>query len=251
MMFAADPPRSSLSRLRGLGLSLSLLACAGLACHRGGGQTEPIEDGGGAGGEAGPQAGDPADEGGEVEAQGYPGELISTELLDGEFLARQKLDGTFGERKFAFEAVLQLRGGTLTVLGLTPFGTKAFVLTQTGTEVDFQPLIDREMPFPPEYILQDIHRAWLWGARLPWGNAPPTGQEQARAEVAGEAVTETWTANGLVRRSFERLDGEPAGEIRIDYIGGHRQGRPAKEAVLHNGWFGYDLRIQTIEWRSL
>lgn len=187
---------------------------------------------------------------------GYPGELISTADMGRNFLARQKLRGTFGEQEFAFEAVIQLHGGKLTVLGLTPFGTKAFVLTQTGTDVEFQSLIDREIPFPPEYMLQDIHRAWLWHARLPWGDAPPTLASATdltapSIEIAGERVTEQWSENGLVRRTFVRLDGQPPGEIRIDYIGGHRTGRPAKQVVLENGWFGYRLEIQTTDWRML
>src|SRR5690606_24738707 len=127
---------------------------------------------------------------------------------------------------------------------------KAFVLEQTGTEVSFTPLIDREIPFPPEYMLQDIHRAWLWHDRLPWADQPPN-EATPSAEVAGERVTETWTENGLVRRTFERLDGEPTGEIRIDYMGGHRTGRPAKHVVLDNGWFGYRLEIKTTQWRAL
>lgn len=211
-------------------------------CHRGGAT--------GPGPEAEPVTTDA--EGGEgAEAPlGYPGELISTTEMGEGFLARQKLKGRFGEREFAFEAVLQLHGDTLTVLGLTPFGTKAFVLRQTGTEVEFEPLIDREIPFPPEYMLQDIHRAWLWHARLPWGAGPPA-QGSASAEVAGERVVETWTGEGLVRRSFVRLDGEPAGEIRIDYMGAHRAGRPAKRVILDNGWFGYRLEIETTQWRKL
>jgi hypothetical protein len=181
---------------------------------------------------------------------GYPGELISTDELAGDFLARQRLEGKFGEREFKFEAVLQLRNGTLTVLGLTPFGTKAFVLEQTGTQVTFKALIDREIPFPPEYMLQDIHRAWLWHVRLP-GTDQPRASGTSSVEVAGERVTETWTEDGLVQRTFERLDGEPSGAIRVDYVGGHRAGQPAKKVVLDNGWFGYRLEIQTTQWREL
>jgi hypothetical protein len=99
-------------------------------------------------------------------------------------------------------------------------------------------------------MLQDIHRAWLWHARLPWGDAPPD-EAAPSVEIAGERVTEQWSENGLVRRTFTRLDGQPPGEIRIDYIGGHRTGRPAKQVVLENGWFGYRLEIQTTDWRML
>ncbi|MFO7562547.1 MAG: DUF3261 domain-containing protein [Enhygromyxa sp.] len=223
-------------------LSLVLLA----ACHQSiGGSHEPAPtsttgSGEGSGEGEGPVA---------IESE-YPGELISTEVMTRDFLARQQLSGRFGEREFKFEAVLQLRDGTLTVLGLTPFGTKAFVLEQTGTEVSFKPLIDRELPFPPEYMLQDIHRAWFWHLRLPWGDQPPA-EASPSVEIAGERVRETWTENGLVRRTFERLDGAREGVIRVDYMGGHRSGRPAKQVVLDNGWFGYRLEITTTQWREL
>jgi len=187
---------------------------------------------------------------GPATAPGYPGALISTDAMTRDFMARQQLEGTFGEREFKFDAVLQLRNGTLTVLGLTPFGTKAFVLEQTGTEVSFESLIDREIPFPPEYMLQDIHRAWFWHAQLPWGDRPPDA-ETVSADVAGEHVTETWSGNGLVRRTFERLDGAREGTIRIDYMGGHQTGRPARQVILENGWFGYRLEITTTQWRDL
>src|SRR5690606_36516151 len=100
------------------------------------------------------------------------------------------------------------------------------------------------------YMLQDIHRAWFWHVQLPWGDQPPA-EASPSVEVAGERVTETWTENGLVRRTFERLDGAREGMIRIDYLGGHRTGRPASQVVLENSWFGYRLEITTTQWREL
>ncbi len=193
---------------------------------------------------------EPASDSGEGAPAVYPGELIPTEQLGNDFLARQRLSGRHGEHEFRFEAVLQLRDGVLTVLGLTPFGSKAFVLTQRGTEVEFEAYIDRELPFPPDYILQDIHRTWFWHTQLPWADQPPA-EEHPKAEVAGERVSEVWSDGNLVRRTFERLDGAPAGQLRIDYLGGHRSGRPASKVVLENGWFGYRLEIETIEWKSI
>ena len=226
-------------------LLASLAAASG--CHRGAGSRGPRDEGPRVESE-GAKLDGPADPG--SAPAGYPGELIPTEEMGADFMARQRLSGSFESRKFEFEAVLQLHEGTLTVLGLTPFGTKAFVLEQTGTEVEFTPLIERELPFPPRYMLQDIQRTWMWHVRLPWGASPPR-EARPTVEVAGEQVSEQWTENGLVRRSFERLDGEPAGTIRIDYLGGHRVGRPAREVVLDNGWFGYRLKIETTQWRAL
>ena len=34
------------------------------------------------------------------------------------------------------------------------------------------------MPFPPEYILQDIHRTFLYDAELPWGVAGTDGDNE-------------------------------------------------------------------------
>ena len=237
----------SIKQINRVAITTALLAA--LACHDGRGGESP--------GTTGVVVEDPGREiegGTEGGPAGYPGELVSTDTLQGvqgDFMARQKLSGRHGDRDFAFEAVLQLRGGTLTVLGLTPFGTKAFLLEQTGTDVSFRPLIDREIPFPPEYILQDIHRVWLWHARLPWGDRAPNQAEDPSVEIAGERVTEQWIDGALVRRSFERLDGQPPGTIRVDYMGGQRRGQPARQVVLDNGWFGYRLEIETLEWRAL
>lgn len=215
-----------------------------LACHPDGGGERP-EDGSDPVVE---HEGDPP--AGEVPKAGYPGTLIDTSELGDDFMARQKLTGTFGEQEFRFEAVLQLRAGVLTVIGLTPFGSKAFVLVQTGTKVDFQQLMDRDMPFPAEYMLQDIHRTWFWHTRLPWKDGPPA-EEAPQVEFEGERIREQWTGGALVRRTFERLDGVPAGVLRIDYMGGHRTGKPAAHVIIDNAWFGYRLEIETAQWRPL
>jgi hypothetical protein len=187
---------------------------------------------------------------GEQPAIGYPGTLIASTELGDDFMARQKLAGEFEGQEFRFEAVLQLSKGVLTVIGLTPFGSKAFVLIQSGTEVDFQLLMDRPLPFPPEYMLQDIHRTWFWHTRLPWKDGAPA-EDAPEIEFEGERIREQWTGGALVRRTFERVDGVPAGVLRIDYIGGHRTGKPAPHVVIDNGWFGYRLEIETAQWRPL
>lgn len=218
------------------------LALAPLACHDGRSGREPGGEGPIVEGEGEPVEGAPT-------KQAYPGTLIPSTELGPDFLARQKLSGKHGEQDFRFEAVLQLRGGVLTVVGLTPFNAKAFVIEQTGTEVEFQQFMDRELPFPPQYILQDIHRTWFWHHRLPWGDHPR--EEAPQAELEGERVREVWEQGNLVRRSFERLDGAPAGVLRIDYVGGHRTGKPAPHVVIDNAWFGYRLEIETAQWRAL
>lgn len=177
-------------------------------------------------------------------AGGYPGELVSTEAMGQDFLLRQRVSATYGEHNTSFEAALQLREGALTVLGLTPFGSKAFVLTQTGTEVAFEKFVDRELPFPPDYILLDIHRALF----MTVGDGVLADGEHS-AERAGERITESWSGGRLRRRIFARLDGQPAGEIVVRFEDGHVPGQVPGVMELSNGWFGYRLEIRTLSGR--
>lgn len=195
--------------------------------------------------------GDGTEEGGEptAEAEPYPGMLIDPSTIDRDFLMRQKLSGEWRGRRLNFEAVVQKQGDTLTVIGLSPFGTKAFLLTQTGTTVEFENFIDRELPFPPKYMLQDIHRIYLYDSALPWGVEGPDGQSEA--EVAEETVVDSWEAGTLRSRSFTRLDGQPEGAIQVDYGDGMKAGIPPASLVFDNGWFGYKLTIQTVQYQAI
>lgn len=179
----------------------------------------------------------------------YPGTLVEIGKVPRDFMMRQKLAGSWQDMKFSFEAVVQKQGDKLTVLGLTPFGTKAFALVQTGTEVEFEKFVDREMPFPPEYILQDIHRVFLYDVELPWGLAGQDGPNEAN--VHDELVREEFVDGRLVSRSFVRSSGYPEGEIRVDYDGGTADGVPAKKVSFFNGWFGYRLEIKTTLYQAM
>jgi hypothetical protein len=182
-------------------------------------------------------------------APGYPGTLVDPAGVPRDFLMRQHIRGAWKELRFSFEAVVQKRGDALTVLGLTPFGAKAFTLVQVGTDVRFTLDLPHDMPFPPEYILRDVHRAFLWDVELPWGTRGKDGDNVAT--VAGERVAEAWRDGALVTRSFAAISGSPAGTIAVTYGDGMRDGVPAGMVVLDNGWFGYRLEIEIVEWRPL
>ena len=59
-----------------------------------------------------------------------PAELPRPEAIPGEFTVRQKLVAKSGHGGGSFEAVLQKKGDTLTMIGLTPYGGRAFLLVQ-------------------------------------------------------------------------------------------------------------------------
>jgi hypothetical protein len=174
-------------------------------------------------------------------AEDYPGELIdSAALPDGLFL-RQRIEARFGERELGFAAVLQTADGVLSLLALTPYGTRAFLLEQRGQAVSFTSYVDRPLPFPPRFILLDVQRTLFLG--LP---GAPLADGEHTAVRNGERISERWRGGRLLTRSFARVDGRPRGSIRISYGGGMRGSAPPPRVELDNAWFGYRLTIHTL-----
>lgn len=178
----------------------------------------------------------------------YPGALVPVSEIPGAFLWRQQLAAEYGPRTVSFEAVLQKKGEKLVVLGLTPYGSRAFVIEQVGTSFTFTNHLPPEhaLPFPPRSILLDIHRAWFMA--LP--GAPRADGEHTGVRE-GEEVTEVWRGGAVLERRYRRLDGAPPGEIRVTYGAGMRDLRPPDEAVVDNAWFGYRLVVRTVERKDL
>ena len=173
----------------------------------------------------------------------YPGDLIdSRELPDGLFL-RQRIGATFDKHELSFQAVLQTDQGVLSLLALTPYGTRAFLIEQRGVEVKLTQFVDRELPFPPRFILLDVHRTLFH--RLSPAALPDGLHEASRFD---ERVVERWHGGRLLERTFVRLDEKPPGTIRIVYHGGMPAGfAPPTRIALDNGWFGYRLWIETLQ----
>lgn len=180
------------------------------------------------------------------EGRGYPGHIVPAGEITSDFTAQQQVSGRYREQTFRFRVVLQKRGDVLKVVGLTPFNTKAFLLEQRGVEVTFRPYLEERPPFPPRYILQDIHRTFFFG--LPGG---PLADGEHRGEREGEQITERWAGGALQERRFARLSGDPPGEIGVRYEGGYRPGEAPPPIEFSNGWFGYTLRIETDEFRRV
>ena len=178
----------------------------------------------------------------------YPGVLVPAQVLAarGDFLARQSLRGRQGEREIHGEVVVQKQGGALTLLGMTPFGSKAFVIQQGPEGVKSQEFLPGALPFPAEFMLLDVHRALFMGL-----SEGPGEDGERRGKREGERVTELWQGSKLMRRTFKRLDRRPRGTIEVEYIGGMTGERPPARIVLTNGWFGYTVEITTVSWQPL
>jgi hypothetical protein len=172
-----------------------------------------------------------------------PSVLHASGEYPGAFLDRQHITATYGTRKASFDAVLQKRENELVLLGMTPFGSRAFVLKQTGLDVSFESFVPQELPFPPRYILFDVHRVFFDGIAT-GAQALADGSHEATRD--GEQLTERWQDGRLWQRRIRRLNGDPAGEIVIDYDGGMPAGGPPPAHVgFANGWYGYRLDIDT------
>jgi len=180
------------------------------------------------------------------EASNYPTVLTPPSQHPGEFLRRQRLVARYMGQTMAFDAVLQKKGDVLTLIGLTPFGAKAFALVQTGVDVKFTPFLMRETPFPPENIMKDIYRTYFLGISE---GVLPDGLQTAYRD--GERIQEVWAGGRLQERRFMRLVSGRRGEIVVTYVGGMADGKSPAQIEFHNGWFGYDLSISTVSEEAL
>lgn len=179
----------------------------------------------------------------------YPGVVRAPAAYEGDFVLDHTITAEHTEGSETFRAVVEKRGDTLVMVALGPHGGRAFTLRQDGDAVAFESQLDRELPFPPRYVLLDFHRTWLAG--LP---GAPLADGDHSALVDGERVTERWDGGRLLERRFEREDGSPPGVIVVTYEGGLSPDPAAPtptRVVLDNGWFRYRLVVTGISLRGL
>lgn len=132
----------------------------------------------------------------------HPGR-VPVDQLPGELLARHRVAFSFGQSTGALEVVLQVHCGEVVVVGLGPMRTPIFSIRQRGDAVETwsrQP-----WPFPPERLLLDVHRIFLYPI------ATPSRADGAHAlQVGGVAYQERWASGRLVERWIPGGDGRGA-----------------------------------------
>jgi hypothetical protein len=180
----------------------------------------------------------------QVPASDLRGVLLPTERLGPPFVVQQRIAGKYQGGDATIDCVVQLSEGKLTVLGLTPFGTRAFVIEQKGLEVRFQKFVERDLPVQPEVVLYDIHRVFFRGLPKQAGNGTREAQDQ------GEMVRETWEGGHLVERRFENMEGPIANLVVVTF-----DGPPAPVVAPHvritNTAFAYTLEIENSDQKLL
>jgi hypothetical protein len=196
---------------------------------------------------------------------------VDSHALVPDFLWQQEITASRGPFSHSFPAALQSSGGVLTVLGLTPFRTRAFSIEQRGREFEFTQFVDLELPLQPDWVLIDIHRTFFDGlaphlARDSEARGDDAPEHSPRADGApkdraladgvhevsaqGERRRDVWQSGRLVRRTYERLDA-PGKLITIDYGRGYRWGEPPPRLLFDNGWYGYRLEVVTTSAETL
>jgi hypothetical protein len=164
-----------------------------------------------------------------------------TTRLDG-FLVRQRIAYQAGERRGSFEAVVQLRCGELTIIGLAPFGARAFTIRDgaAGTSIDTH--VPMEWPFPPMFILSDVQRTYL----IPDPDtAPADGTREARWR--NERVVETWRHGRLLQRHFETdASAEQPVDSLFEYPDGLALGELPSRVNIASRRFAYRLEVTTL-----
>ena len=174
----------------------------------------------------------------------YPGVLVRPSVVPGDFIRMQKLVAHFQGDTHSLEAVLQKKGDDLTLVALSPFRTRLFVLEQHGLEMKFTSSLPRELPFPPRYILYDVERVYFRGL-----NGAPLSDGEHRGNLDGEQVREVWAGGRLLRRDFTRPD--LPGRIAIVYKPGMAGAVSPPLIEIDDGWAGLQLTITTLSEQKL
>jgi hypothetical protein len=153
------------------------------------------------------------------------------------FVLEQRLHGRYAEREIEAHVVLQWHEGVLRLVGLAPFGARAFVVEQHGSDVRVENSLGRELPFDPRHVLVDIHRVLFSG----FTNVQPDGEHVLRA--ADGVIRERWHAGHVVERRILPPDGK--GGVVVSFSGAATP-VVAPRVRLVNEALGYRLEIDTL-----
>jgi hypothetical protein len=169
--------------------------------------------------------------------------LPAPSTIRGDFAWRQRLVASYGEEDFSFQAMLEKSGGTLSLLFLTPYGSRALLLQQTDSRLETRYFVSQRLPFPARYILTDVYRVYFRG--MP---EAPLADGVHRMNVDGETFVDRWQGGALLQREvYAATSKEPA--VLIRYQPGASREAPADRVELDNRAYGYRIAIDTVPLR--
>jgi hypothetical protein len=173
--------------------------------------------------------------------------LPSPARFQDDFFLRQEIVARHEGRSVTFRAALEKQEDVLRLVGLTPYGSPAFMIEQSGDEVRFNEYVRLDVPFDPMNMLVDVHRILFEGS----GVGARLGDGVHEFESATGAVVETWADGSIVSRVF--LDMDSTTELsRIEFQGARDPASITSPLViLRDRARKYELEIRTVEQRPL
>jgi hypothetical protein len=122
-----------------------------------------------------------------------PGNLRSTDEIDGDFVLRLRVRVVAVKVDFPFQLVVQKKDRELVLIGLSPLGAKLFTAVQTGLDTRVDALPGAVLPIPPLNVLRDLHRFRFPEPSAPIGEGGSGELENARCgyTIRFETLTET------------------------------------------------------------
>jgi len=152
------------------------------------------------------------------------------------FVLEQRLHGRYGERDIDAHVVLQWHEGVLRLVGLAPFGARAFVVEQRGADVRVENSLGRALPFDPRHVLVDIQRVLFEG----FTTAQPDGLHELRD--GDMLIRERWQGERVIERRFV----PPAGKGVLVSFSAPPAPVVSPHVRLVNEALGYQLEIETL-----
>lgn len=178
---------------------------------------------------------------------GPPPALLPISALGADVMLEQHVTARYQDREDGFDAVLQRRGDTLTLVGLGPMGSVGFVVTATDAEgVTLQNDSGHDVPFEPAHIVADVQRVFY-----PWLTGTPPTDGLREGDALELHVVEQYASGLLVERRFTMPGAPERGAIVVRYEGWDLGAVAPSSAVLDNAWYGYVLTIETSSARVL
>lgn len=171
-----------------------------------------------------------------------PAPLVASEEMPGDFVLQQRIGFRWDGGEGTLDAAVESACGELTIVLLTPFGTRGTVIRQRGWQVEVTGGHGGPLPFAPERILLDVQRTYL----APPANAPRVGTRERR--IGEQRIEETWDDGRLVERVFHPTrDGDD--RVRIRYREGAAPDAPS--AVLESERYRYQLDVTVLARRAV
>lgn len=185
----------------------------------------------------------PRDGAGTMPIDETPPPLLPVAAFPGDFMLEQHVTARYRDREDGFDAVLQKRDDVLSLVGLGPMGTVAFVVNVTDAGVTLENNSPEDVPFSPAHIVADVQRVFY-----PWLSGEPDAEGRRHGEALDMTIDERFESGRLVERRFTRPD--IAGAIVVTYEGWTLSDIAPTRVVLENGFYGYALEIETFSVRT-